>query len=217
MLLAIICDGMGGLSKGELASAAVVKAFSKWFDEELPYELENLDLNVVGGKWSLMLKDLNVKIIDYSHKRKISMGTTFTGVLFVKNEYVVVHVGDTRLYHIDNGLSQITFDSKEAMEYISSNKPILEKYNKLMKQYKALGISFIYSNIEDVTVPYTAPDILKRQKENKKAIITTPKLKDFKFCELQSAVVRHMKPLEFGDAYLLERTDISRIKVLEVK
>lgn len=110
VLLAIICDGMGGLSKGELASAAVVKAFSKWFDEELPYELENLDLNVVGGKWSLMLKDLNVKIIDYSHKRKISMGTTFTGVLFVKNEYVVVHVGDTRLYHIDNGLSQITCD-----------------------------------------------------------------------------------------------------------
>lgn len=114
-------------------------------------------------------------------------------------------------------LQVVVINSKEAMEYISSNKPILEKYNKLMKQYKALGISFIYSNIEDVTVPYTAPDILKRQKENKKAIITTPKLKDFKFCELQSAVVRHMKPLEFGDAYLLEGTDISRIKVLEVK
>ncbi len=37
------------------------------------------------------------------------------------------------------------------------------------------------------------PEILKRQKENKKVLITTSKLKDFKFCELQSSVVRNMK------------------------
>ena len=33
VLLAVICDGMGGLSKGELASATVIRAFAKWFDE----------------------------------------------------------------------------------------------------------------------------------------------------------------------------------------
>ena len=110
VLMAVICDGMGGLSKGELASAVVVRAFSKWFDEELAYELENPDLNVIGGKWSLMLKDLNMKIIEYSQKQGISMGTTFTGVLFVKNTYLVTHVGDTRLYHIGRTLSQLTND-----------------------------------------------------------------------------------------------------------
>ena len=47
VLMAIVCDGMGGLSKGELASATVIREFSKWFDELLPYELEELDLNVV--------------------------------------------------------------------------------------------------------------------------------------------------------------------------
>ncbi len=114
-------------------------------------------------------------------------------------------------------LQIVVINSKEAIEYISSNKQILERYNKLVKQYKALGISFIYSNIEDVNVPYGAPEILKRQKENKKVLITTSKLKDFKFCELQSSVVRNMKSLEFGDAYLLDGTDISRIKILEVK
>ena len=114
-------------------------------------------------------------------------------------------------------LQIVVINSKEAIEYISSNKQILERYNKLVKQYKALGISFIYSNIEDVNVPYGAPEILKRQKENKKVLITTSKLKDFKFCELQSSVVRNMKSLEFGDAYFLDGTDISRIKILEVK
>ena len=56
VLLAALCDGMGGLSKGELASAAVIRQFSRWFEEELPYELENLDMHVIGDKWSLMLK-----------------------------------------------------------------------------------------------------------------------------------------------------------------
>jgi serine/threonine protein phosphatase PrpC len=110
VLMAIICDGMGGLAKGELASATVIRAFSKWFDEELPYELEKLDLKVIGGKWSLMLKDLNIEMIQFSQAMKITMGTTFTGALFVGNEYLVVHVGDTRLYHISNGIRQITND-----------------------------------------------------------------------------------------------------------
>ena len=30
--LIMVCDGMGGLSKGELASAEVVRSFSDWFD-----------------------------------------------------------------------------------------------------------------------------------------------------------------------------------------
>ena len=110
VLMAIICDGLGGLAKGALASATVIRSFSEWYNEELPYELENLDLRVIGGKWSLMLKDLNVKIIEYAKKNNITMGTTFTGVLFVGDEYVTVHVGDTRFYHIGNMLEQITCD-----------------------------------------------------------------------------------------------------------
>lgn len=32
VLMAIVCDGMGGLSKGELASATVIRAFDKWLN-----------------------------------------------------------------------------------------------------------------------------------------------------------------------------------------
>ena len=60
-----VCDGMGGLTKGEVASATVIKAFSDWFDTELEYELENPDMRVIGGKWSLMLKDLNARLLEY--------------------------------------------------------------------------------------------------------------------------------------------------------
>lgn len=111
ILLAVICDGMGGLAKGELASATVIRAFAKWFDEELPYELDNVDMKIIGAKWSLMLKELNAKIIDYSKKNDIKgIGTTFSGILFIGNQYVIGHVGDTRVYHIGSSLNQLTTD-----------------------------------------------------------------------------------------------------------
>ena len=111
VLMAVICDGMGGLSKGELASATVIREFSKWFDEELPYELENLDMQIIGAKWALLLKELNTKILDYSQSiGGDGVGTTFSGILFVDDKYVIAHVGDTRVYHIGASLSQLTTD-----------------------------------------------------------------------------------------------------------
>lgn len=111
VLLAAICDGMGGLSKGELASATVVRAFSDWFDNELPFELKNIDMEVIGAKWALMLKEINVHILEYSKNHGLQgVGTTFSGVLFINDRYLIGHVGDTRVYHIGSSLTQLTTD-----------------------------------------------------------------------------------------------------------
>ena len=128
ILLAAVCDGMGGLSKGELASAVVIKAFADWFDKELPYELNNPDMNVIGAEWSLLLKELNSKIIEYSKNSGIeSIGTTFTGILFVKDQYVIAHVGDTRVYHIGRYIRQLTDDQTFVAREISRETMTLEQ------------------------------------------------------------------------------------------
>ena len=110
VLLAVVCDGMGGLSKGELASATVIREFSNWFDESLAYELENADMQVIAGKWSLLLKDLNLRIGEYGNKIGSELGTTFSGILFIGDQYLIVHVGDSRIYHIGNYIRQLTAD-----------------------------------------------------------------------------------------------------------
>lgn len=110
ILLAVICDGMGGLAKGELASATVIRAFDKWFDEDLPFELENLDMSVIGAKWELMLKDLNAIIGAYGRSINVNLGTTFSGILFVGDQYIIAHVGDSRVYYLNSGLQQLTKD-----------------------------------------------------------------------------------------------------------
>ena len=119
VLMAIVCDGMGGLAKGELASATVIRKFARWFDEDLPFELEKPDMQVIGGKWSLMIKDLNVKILEYGTTHGVSLGTTFSGILFVGNRYVIAHVGDTRVYQIGSSLNQLTTDQTFVAREIS--------------------------------------------------------------------------------------------------
>jgi serine/threonine protein phosphatase PrpC len=119
VLMAIVCDGMGGLSKGELASATVVREFSVWFDKELPHELSTVDMSVIGGKWELMLKDLNVRILEYGKKIGTNLGTTFTGILFINDKYVIAHVGDTRVYYIYHNIKQLTEDQTVIAREIS--------------------------------------------------------------------------------------------------
>ncbi len=128
VMMAIVCDGMGGLEKGEVASASVIQAFSGWFDEELPFELEHLDMEIIGEQWSLLLKDLNSKILDYSKAHRVDgMGTTFSGILFVDNKYVIAHVGDSRIYHIDSKLKQITTDQTFIAREISKGTMTAEQ------------------------------------------------------------------------------------------
>lgn len=127
VLLAVVCDGMGGLSKGELASATVIRAFSKWFEEELPFELENTDMQIIGAKWSLFLKELNSKILEYSRDNRIeSMGTTFSGILFVDDQFVIAHVGDSRVYYIGSSLNQLTTDQTFVAREVSRGTLTLE-------------------------------------------------------------------------------------------
>ena len=128
VLLAIICDGIGGLSKGELASATVVRAFSKWFDEELPFELMSVDMQVIGAEWVLILKELNAEILEYSRANGIEgIGTTFSGILFIDNQYVIAHVGDTRIYHIGVSINQLTTDQTFIAREISRGTLTVEQ------------------------------------------------------------------------------------------
>lgn len=127
VLMAIVCDGMGGLSKGELASATVVKLFSRWFDEEMPYEVGRSDLTAVGSKWALLLKNVNGRMLEYSKKHGGSLGTTFSGILLINDQYVIVHVGDSRVYQIGSYVNQLTTDQTFVAREVDNGTMTLEQ------------------------------------------------------------------------------------------
>lgn len=108
--MGIICDGMGGLDNGEVASATVIKKFEQWFEMELPKRILNKSMEDIGDEWTFMLKQLNYKIMQYGKKHGISLGTTFSGIFMIDNQYIIVHVGDSRIYQITDRLEQLTED-----------------------------------------------------------------------------------------------------------
>lgn len=108
----------------------------------------------------------------------------------------------------------ILINNKDALEYISTTKQILEMYTRMTKQFKALGIAFIFSDVEDAAVGYNGPELLKRFKESKRAIITGS-LQEFKFCDLPSTAVRNNKTVNVGDCFVLNGSDVTRIKLAE--
>lgn len=127
VLLAVICDGMGGLSSGELASATVIRAFSQWFDEDLPFELENVDMQVIGGKLTNLLRDLNLKILEYGNKNGAELGTTVSAILFIDDKYVIAHVGDSRVYQVGPTLNQLTTDHTFVARELSKGRMTQEQ------------------------------------------------------------------------------------------
>ena len=60
MVFAVLCDGMGVLEKGEVASAAVVRAFEQWVNTELPLLCgQVLEERKIRTDWELIVKDIN--------------------------------------------------------------------------------------------------------------------------------------------------------------
>lgn len=112
VVLAVICDGMGGLSKGELASTTVINAFSNWFEQKLPNQLVEDDFNRnIQTYWDQMLKEMNERIGAYGRKERIQLGTTVTALLIIDTKFMLIgHVGDSRVYRLNDRIQVLTED-----------------------------------------------------------------------------------------------------------
>lgn len=100
IVFAVMCDGMGGLEKGELASATVVTAFGKWASERLPYMQEEITEQLIRSEWTALITDYNEKIKLYGKKSGVRLGTTATVLLLTPEKYYIANVGDTRAYEL---------------------------------------------------------------------------------------------------------------------
>lgn len=109
----IICDGMGGLAKGELASKEVIGAFCEWFDKELVDDiiLGTFDEGRLIEQWNDIIQTQNKKLGQYGEENGFMLGTTVSAILMFQGQYYIVHVGDSRIYQLGHDkASQLTQD-----------------------------------------------------------------------------------------------------------
>lgn len=132
IVMAIICDGMGGLSKGEVASATVIKDFCKWFEEELPLHMNKLSWEYLTEEWDKIAKNCNTKIMKYGKKNSVNIGTTMVGIFIYNEKYMLFNIGDSRIYKISSSrnIKQITEDQTLVQHEIKMGNMTIEQAKK---------------------------------------------------------------------------------------
>ena len=123
VLLAALCDGMGGLAKGELASAAVIRALRNWFAVKLPVLLRKDEFQTeLYSAWNSFIGEMNLRIADYGRSIGANLGTTVTMLLFAGENYYIANVGDTRVYLAEDQLYQLTKDQTLVQKEVDEGK-----------------------------------------------------------------------------------------------
>lgn len=128
--MVLVCDGMGGLEKGELASATVVRRLSMWFMNELPKRIKGFSWEETTNEWKILLKQLNQELLQYGKTIKVNLGTTITAMLIINGEYMIAHVGDSRAYRIYDDIEQLTEDQTFIAREIKNGTMTAEEAEK---------------------------------------------------------------------------------------
>lgn len=109
--IAVVCDGMGGLSKGEEASGHVIRRLNDWFTYH-GGGIRRFDKMVYLAEKELHL--ISDEIMEYGRKNGFVIGTTTTLLLLAGRQFAIIHVGDSRAYKLQRGVTarvrQLTTD-----------------------------------------------------------------------------------------------------------
>jgi len=125
--LYIVCDGMGGHAKGEVASSMSVDTVVGWINEQRPLlervrrgdEPEGALVRIAREAVETACREVYAAAT--TRPGFAGMGTTLTLLLFGSRKAVMAHVGDTRLYVLrDHALHQLSADHTMVADLITA-------------------------------------------------------------------------------------------------
>lgn len=100
----IICDGVGGSAKGEVAANLVANAVGNKIITENTLLETTLPKSIVEA--SILLKEYEIK-----NPESVGLATTIVAAIIQEREVNIAWCGDSRLYHVRNG--EILYQTKD--------------------------------------------------------------------------------------------------------
>ena len=150
----IVCDGMGGQNKGELASSIAVSHLIDDFNS-------SRFLNVFDVKsWlNRHIRAVNRYIYNEARQNALyrGMGTTLTAVVIYKQTIITAQIGDSRLYEIKhNQLEQLTNDQTYVNYLYNTGQISKEEMATHPRRHMLMNALGTYPSVEiDITTrPY---------------------------------------------------------------
>ncbi len=118
---AVVCDGMGGVSGGQIASGICVEkvseAIKRGYREKMGISsVKNLLISAISAANSAVFKEAN----DRAGLK--GMGTTVVAVVVTDSIAVIAHVGDSRAYILNDEIKQLTKDHSFVQLLIDTGK-----------------------------------------------------------------------------------------------
>lgn len=140
--LGIVCDGMGGHLAGEQAAQMAMDMICQSFLESSPFISE-----AKASSWLIeSIEKANEEIFNdaCSHKEHQGMGTTLVAAIYLNDEIIIAHVGDSRAYFFDGEkMLQLTKDHTYVNLLIESgsiNKEQAKYHPQKNVLLKAVGV-----------------------------------------------------------------------------
>lgn len=142
--LFIIADGMGGHQHGEVASSVAIRTMASHVIQKLFVPMNSPDRQTPDVSLQEVLQAGVLEAHQSILKEAVGGGTTLTTALYVGNQLMISHVGDSRAYaiHPDGRIHVITRDHSlvkrlEELGQITSSEAAIHPQRNVL--YRALG------------------------------------------------------------------------------
>ena len=130
IVVALVCDGMGGAAAGEVASRIACKNFTECITPKLRKIKEGITdraeliISVERAIFEASALSNSEVFKKSSSDNKLSgMGTTLSGCIIMDEILWTFNIGDSRVYHVtDDGVEQLTVDHSLVQSLLDSGK-----------------------------------------------------------------------------------------------
>lgn len=112
IVFAVVCDGMGGLDQGEIASKEAIMGMNHWFCKVIPeiIKLSTISERWIYQEWKNQVGLINRNLRSYAAEQGIQTGTTLSALLIYQKRYYIGHIGDSRIYRFAHDMQKMTED-----------------------------------------------------------------------------------------------------------
>lgn len=116
LVIALVCDGMGGARAGNIASTMAVDVFMEQFRKAQGDWRERMQKAAAQANNQVFQKAI-------SDEACIGMGTTIVAALVSGEDALILNEGDSRAYHINaDGIALVTRDHSYVEDLVASGK-----------------------------------------------------------------------------------------------
>ncbi|HBA67845.1 MAG TPA: hypothetical protein DCZ40_00580 [Lachnospiraceae bacterium] len=126
LVMAAVCDGVGGLQEGDYASKSTVQCLNNWFDYTVSKNIQGKTkeqlIDYMQKEMERCIQEQNRLIYSYAKDKEIRVGTTLTLLFIIDGEYIIAQVGDSRAYCMKDKVLQLTEDQSVVAREVKAGR-----------------------------------------------------------------------------------------------